>query len=81
MPILFVCTLLKVVSYYDLPVLSMSVMGFQKSLDGGGRVLGGVSSFQFYFGFLEYFNFARKAPKCLRRLCALTERTTRARHQ
>ena len=29
------CTLLKVVSYYDLSVLSMSVMGFQKkSLDG-----------------------------------------------
>ena len=24
------CTLLKVVSYYDLSVLSMSVMGFQK---------------------------------------------------
>ena len=32
MCILFV--LLKVVSYYDLRVLSMSVMGFQKSLDG-----------------------------------------------
>ncbi len=33
-------TLLKVVSYYDLSVLSMSVMGFQKekSLDGGGWV-------------------------------------------
>ena len=31
MCILFVlCTLLKVVSYYDLTVLSMSVMGFQK---------------------------------------------------
>ena len=35
MCILFVCrptgcTLLKVVSYYDLSVLSMSVMGFQK---------------------------------------------------
>ena len=28
-------TLLNVVSYYDLSVLSMSVMGFQKSLDGG----------------------------------------------
>ena len=33
---------------YDLSVLSMSVMGFQKSLDG---VWGGVSSIQFYFGF------------------------------
>ena len=30
MLILFVYTLLKVVSYYDLCVLSMSVMGFQK---------------------------------------------------
>ena len=27
-------TLLKVVSYYDLSVLSMSVMGFQKKLGG-----------------------------------------------
>ena len=30
MCILVVYTLLKVVSYYDLSVLSMSVMGFQK---------------------------------------------------
>ena len=38
----------KVVSYYDLSVLSMSVMGFQKkSLDGGW--VGGVSSIQFFF--------------------------------
>ena len=29
-------TLLQVVSYYDLSVLSMSVMGFQKKLVGGG---------------------------------------------
>ena len=36
MCILFVNTLLTVVSYYDLSVLSMSVMGFQKSLDGVG---------------------------------------------
>ena len=39
MCILFVYTftLLKVVSYYDLSVLSMSVMGSQKKkLDGGG---------------------------------------------
>ena len=50
MCILFVytCTLLlKVVSYYDLSVLSMSVMGFKKSLDGGW--VGGVSSIQVYF--------------------------------
>ena len=38
MLILFVFTLLKAVSYSDLSVLSMSVIGFQKkrSLDGGG---------------------------------------------
>ena len=33
MCILSVYALLKVVGYYDLSVLSMSVMGFQKSLD------------------------------------------------
>ena len=47
--ILLVYTLLKVVNYYDLSVLSMSVMGFQKSLDGGW--VGGVGSIQVYFGF------------------------------
>ena len=46
-------TLLKVVSYYDLSVLSMSVMGFQKKVWGWG--VGGVSYIQFYFGFLEFF--------------------------
>ena len=30
------CTLLKVVGYYDLSVLSMSVMGFQKKKIGRG---------------------------------------------
>ena len=52
MCILSVCTLLKVVSYYDLSVFSISVMGFQKikkSLDGG---VGGVSCIQFYFLFV-----------------------------
>ena len=39
MCILSVYTLLNVVNYYDLSVLSMSVMGFKtKSLDGGGWV-------------------------------------------
>ena len=38
MCILSVNTLLKVVSYYDLSVLSMSVMGFQKKV--GWRVGG-----------------------------------------
>ena len=42
MCILSVHKLLKVVGYYDLSVLSMSVMGFKnkKSLDGGGWVGG-----------------------------------------
>ena len=35
MCILFVYTLLKVISYYDLRVLSMSVMGFQTKIGGG----------------------------------------------
>ena len=36
MCILFVYTLLKVVGYYDLSVLSMSVMGFQNIRLGWG---------------------------------------------
>ena len=35
MCILSVYTLLKVVGYYDVSVLSMSMMGFQNKLDGG----------------------------------------------
>ena len=55
MCILFVYALLKVVSYYDLSVLSMSVMGFQKR-----RSLNGfVSSIQFYFGFQKKKIFAK----------------------
>ena len=50
MSILFVYTLLKVFSYYDLSVLSMSVMGFQKKFGWSG-----VSSIQVYFGFLNFF--------------------------
>ena len=49
MCILSVYTLLKVVGYYDLSVLSMSVMGFQKKMWMGA---GFVSSIQFLFGFL-----------------------------
>ena len=45
MCILFVYTLLKIVSHYDLTVPSMSVMGFQKKVVG-------VSPIQFYFRFL-----------------------------
>ena len=55
--ILSVCTLLKVVSCYDLSVLSMSVMGFQKKFGWGW--VGGVSSIQVYIGFFEFFNFAK----------------------
>ena len=56
MCILSVYALLKVVGYYDLSVLSMSVMVFQKknSLDGGW--VGGVSSIHI---FLNFFNFAK----------------------
>ena len=39
----YFCTLLKVVSYYDLSVLSMSVMGFQNNKKfgwGGGGWVG-----------------------------------------
>ena len=50
----FIQMLLKVVSYYDLSVLSMSVMGFHIFFDGcGGWVVCGLL-IQFYFGFLEF---------------------------
>ena len=52
MPCVF--TLLKVVSYYDLSVPSMSMMGFHKKCLDGGWV-GGVSSIQVYYGILELF--------------------------
>ena len=45
-------TLLKVVGYYDLIVLTMSVMGFQKSLDGVGMW---GELYPFFWGFLELF--------------------------
>ena len=58
MCILSAYALLKVVGYYDLSVLSMSVMGFQKkSLDGGW--VDGVSSIQFFWHFWNFFNFAK----------------------
>ena len=46
--ILSVYTLLKVVGYYALSVLSMSVMGFKKKILDGGWV-GGVSYIQVVF--------------------------------
>ena len=49
------CILLKVVGYYDLSVLSMSVMGFQKSLYGGVGAWGEL--YPSYFSvFLEFFS-------------------------
>ena len=51
---LYIYALLKVVNYYDLSVLSMSVMGFQK------KSLMVLSSSQVYLGF---FNFANPLPE------------------
>ena len=47
MCILSVLTLLKVVGYYDLSVLSMLVMGFQKK----GRMESGRALSKFFFDF------------------------------
>ena len=49
--VLCLYALLKVVGYYDLSVLSMSVKGFKKKVWMG---VGGVSSIQFVLGFLEF---------------------------
>ena len=57
-----VCTLLTVVGYYDLSVLSMPVMGFQKKKFGW---VGGVNSIQYFFGFLDFVNFAKPLKACL----------------
>ena len=54
MCILSVYTLLKVVGYYDLSVLSMSVMGFQKKVLMGGWALS---------TFFRIFFLLCKAPK------------------
>ena len=48
--------LLKVVSHYDLSVLSMVVMGFQKMFGG---CVHGVTSIQFFGDFWNLFNFAK----------------------
>ena len=54
MCILFVYTLLKVVSYYDLSVLSISMIGFKKKF--GWRVGGWRDPYpQVYFGSFEFF--------------------------
>ena len=59
MCILSVYTLLKVVGYYDLSVLSMSVMGFQR------KVWMGVSSIQFRLGFLDFFKLCKTTKKVI----------------
>ena len=51
-------TLLKVVGYYDLSVLSMSVMGFKKKKFGWG-VGGWGELYPSFFLMLEFFNFAK----------------------
>ena len=50
----FLCTLLKVVGHYDLSVLPMSVMAFQKNLDY--REVGGWGelSIQFFWGVCNF---------------------------
>ena len=63
MCILSVYTLLKVVGFSDLRVLSMSVMVSKKKSLVVGWV-GGLSSIQFCFGFLEFFKLC-KAPYSL----------------
>ena len=68
MCILSVYTLLKVVGYYDLSVLSMTVMGFQKKVWMGW--VGGVSSIQFFLDFWNLFNFAKPLIIYLLRLLA-----------
>ena len=53
MCILSLCALLKVVGYYDLSVLSMSVMGFQK------QKVWNCAFYPFFWIFGILFNFAK----------------------
>ena len=50
----FLYTLLKVVSRYDLSVLSMSEMGFQKKKASIKWWVGGVSSIAFCLDFFKF---------------------------
>ena len=58
MYILSALALLKVICYYDLSVLSMSVMGFKK------KSVNGLELYPIFFGFLELFQLC-KAPYAL----------------
>ena len=70
----FVCVLLKVVSHYDLSVVSMSAMGFQKKLDRG---VGGWSElYPFFLG--KLFNFAKRLKNKLIVQCLQFIRFTKA---
>ena len=53
---IYIYTLIQVVSYYDLSVLSMSVMGFQKKKFGCGVGVGGWGEVYPRF-FLNFFKF------------------------
>ena len=57
MCILSVHTLLTVIGYCDLSVLSVSMMGFQKKFGWGVGVLGELNPR--CFGLLDFFNFAK----------------------
>ena len=60
MCILSVYTLLKMVGYYDFECSVHVSDGFPKNKHlMGVRWVGGLSSIQFFFGFLEFFIFAK----------------------
>ena len=64
MCILFVYTLLKVVSHYDVSVLYMSVMGFhKKSLNGEMGEWDEVYP-SLFLDFWNFFNFAKPLTRC-----------------
>ena len=69
MCILFVYTLLKVVRYYDLSVLSMLVMGFQKKRLDGGWVSGWGELYPSLFW--NFFNFAKPLSQSITRPASL----------
>ena len=56
--VVYTLCILSVVSYYDLSVLSKSVMVSKKKKFGWGWV-GGVSSIQVFLDFWNFFNFAK----------------------
>ena len=69
MCILSVYTLLKLVYYYDLSVLSMSVMGFQQQQK---FVWGLGAPSKFILDFWNLFNFAKPLSGCQRHIRCLS---------